>query len=94
MEEIKPYTTFEEALRDLDNGGHFYNLFTQAEDDIITQAELSKVSGVFFAKQQMILFLEMALSKLDETEKLKFCRSWTNRSRVVISNTNPNVWPL
>ncbi|WP_198555282.1 hypothetical protein [Siphonobacter sp. SORGH_AS_0500] len=69
MEEIKPYTTFEEALRDLDNGGRFYNLFTQAADDIITQAELSKVSGMFFAKQQMILFLEMALSKLDETEK-------------------------
>ena len=69
MEQIKPYPTIEEAIHDLDNGGRFYNLFTQAHDDIITEAELSKVSGLFFGKQQMVLFLEMALSKLDETAK-------------------------
>lgn len=69
MEEIKPYATAEEAIRDLDNGGRFYNLFTKAEDDVITAAELSKVSGAFFGKQQMILFLEMALSRLNATDK-------------------------
>ena len=65
MKQIHPYKTVDEALISLDNGGRFYNLFTQAEDGTITQAELAKVGGLFNEKQKMILFLDLSLSQLD-----------------------------
>lgn len=65
MKQIIPYTTVDEALIDLDNGGRFYNIFTKAEDGTISPAELGKVAGVFNEKQKMILFLELSLSRLD-----------------------------
>lgn len=69
MKEIIPYTTVDEALIDLDNGGRFYNIFTKAEDGTISPAELGKVAGIFNEKQKMILFLELSLSKLDANSK-------------------------
>lgn len=71
MKKIEPYTNVKEALQSLDNGGRFYNILTKAEDGIINQSELGKVGGVFNDKQQMILFLELSISKLNETEKEK-----------------------
>lgn len=69
MEKIKPYSEINEAILSLDNGGRFYNLFTKAEDGIISQAELGKVGGIFNDKQQIILFLEMTISSLKPQEK-------------------------
>lgn len=69
MEKIEPYTGIGEALSSLDNGGRFYNIMTQADDGVINQAELGKVGGIFNDRQQMILFLELAISKLSTTEK-------------------------
>jgi hypothetical protein len=65
MKQIHPYQSVAEALTALDNGGRFYNLFTQAEDGTITQAELAKVSGLFNEKQKLVLFLDLSLSQLD-----------------------------
>lgn len=89
MEEIKPYTSFEEAMQELDNGGRFYNLFTEAQDEVITPAELSKVSGVFLTKQKMILFLEMALSRLDEQAKAKVLSKLDDRLQLHYQNYKP-----
>lgn len=89
MEEIKPYATAGEAIRDLDNGGRFYNWFTRAEDDVITEAELSKVSGAFFGKQQMILFLEMALSRLNETDKAEVLSKLDESLQVQVQKYKP-----
>jgi len=69
MEIVKPYTEINEAILSLDNGGRFYNLLTKAEDGIISQAELGKIGGIFNDKQKMILFLELSISKLKQTEK-------------------------
>ncbi|MGC6429822.1 MAG: hypothetical protein ACON5F_02145 [Jejuia sp.] len=69
MKKIKPYKYADEALAALDNGGRFYNILTKANDGIISQAELGKVGGVFNDKQQMVLFFEMATSKLDDHKK-------------------------
>tara|TARA_B100001245_G_scaffold216885_1_gene184964 strand:+ start:158 stop:790 length:633 start_codon:yes stop_codon:yes gene_type:complete len=65
MKELIPYNSIEQALEDFDNGGRFYNILTKANDDQITSAELAKAAGVFSDKQNMILFLEMALMQLD-----------------------------
>ncbi len=89
MEEIKPYATAGEAIRDLDNGGRFYNWFTRAEDDVITEAELSKVSGAFFGKQQMILFLEMALSRLSEMDKAEVLSKLDESLQVQVQKYKP-----
>lgn len=69
MERIIPFKSEAEAVASLDNGGRFYNVFTKAKDDIITPQEAGKVAGVFFEPQQTILFLELAMSVLNETEK-------------------------
>lgn len=69
MKKIKPYLSIEEALTQLDNGGRFYNFLTKADDGVITTAELGKVGGIFNDKQQMILFLELSLSGLNEEQK-------------------------
>lgn len=69
MEKIIPFKNEAEAIASLDNGGRFYNVFTKANDDIITPQEVGKVAGVFFQPQQTILFLELAISLLTETEK-------------------------
>lgn len=69
MEKVKPYSEINEAIISLDNGGRFYNLFTKADDGIISQAELSKIGGTFNDIQNRILFLELSLSKLEITDK-------------------------
>jgi hypothetical protein len=69
MEKVAPYKNINDAMRSLDNGGRFYNLFTKAEDGLISQAELSKIGGIFNDKQKAVLFLEVSLSKLKRTEK-------------------------
>lgn len=66
MNQIVPYKTIAEALQVLDNGGRFYNLFTKADDGIITTAEIAKVAGVFSGKQQSILYFSAVLSQLDK----------------------------
>ena len=69
MKRIEPYASSNFAMKDLDNGGRFYNLWTRADDGIISSAELAKVGGLFNDKQKMILYLQMALSKLESSEK-------------------------
>ncbi|WP_083252209.1 hypothetical protein [Pedobacter steynii] len=79
MKQIEPYTNVDEAILSLDNGGRFYNLFSSADDGIITQSELSKVGGLFNNRQKTILFFEVAISNLDSAAKVevlsKFDRS-------------------
>lgn len=67
MEKIKCFSSASEAITDLDNGGHFYNIFTHAKDNVISQAEAGKSAGAFAGKQQAILHLELAMSRLDES---------------------------
>ncbi|UTW64522.1 hypothetical protein KFE98_10400 [bacterium SCSIO 12741] len=69
MKKIEPFKSREEALEVLDNGGRFYNLWTQAHDGVITPAELGKASGIFQDKQQMMLFLDMSLAQLSVEDK-------------------------
>ncbi len=66
MKRIEPYKKIEEALEALDNGGRFYNILTKADDGIISPAELGKVAGLFGDKQEMILFLDLATSELND----------------------------
>lgn len=69
MKRIDPFKNVSQALKSLDNGGRFYNILTKADDGVINKAELGKVGGIFNDKQQMILFLEMAMLKLSKSEK-------------------------
>tara|TARA_R110002050_G_scaffold147017_1_gene272642 strand:- start:21683 stop:22312 length:630 start_codon:yes stop_codon:yes gene_type:complete len=69
MKKIEPYRNSTEANLDLDNGGRFFNLFTNANDGEISISELGKIAGVFGEKQKMILFLDLAISKLNASDK-------------------------
>lgn len=69
MEKISTFNNSGEAIQSLDNGGRFYNVFTKANDQVVSLAEVGKVAGLFFEKQQAVLFLELAMSKLSESAK-------------------------
>ena len=64
MREITPYTTKRGLQKTLDNGGRFYNFFTDADDNIVSRAELAKAAGVFSNEVRAFLFLEMAQQEL------------------------------
>jgi len=69
MKQIVPYKTLQGALNALDNGGRFYNVFTKARDEVITDSELCKAAGVFSNKAQAFLFFELALSDLSQADR-------------------------
>ena len=69
MKHIVPYSSKEEAIKSLDNGGRFYNILTSADDGVISKEEIGKVGGLFHDKQQMILFLELSISSLCEEDR-------------------------
>ena len=53
----------------IDNGGRFYNFFTDAGDEVVTRAELAKAAGVFTAGVNAFLFLEMAQQDLQPHDR-------------------------
>ncbi|RZS90750.1 hypothetical protein [Aquimarina brevivitae] len=69
MKLVEPYQSVDEAMKELDNGGRFYNLWTKADDGVISSAELAKVAGIFSDKQKMVLYLQMAMCKLSADQK-------------------------
>lgn len=69
MRELQPYKTLNDLKQAIDNGGRFYNLFTSANDDVVTSAELAKAAGVFSAGDYAFLFLEMAQQDLADVDR-------------------------
>lgn len=78
MKKIESYIDVNDAISDLDNGGRFYNLFTHADDGIISQAELGKVGGLFNDKQKMMLFFELSVSNLGSAAKTEVLSKFDN----------------
>lgn len=91
MKKINPYTTRTEARKSLDNGGRFYNLMTKSDDGIITGAELKKVAGLYGNKQRMILFLELAISKLDDNAKMSIVNTLEEDLKKAYRTYRPEV---
>ena len=69
MKQIVPYKTLKGALNALDNGGRFYNVFTKAGDEVITDSELFRAAGIFSRKSHAFLFFELALSDLSKADR-------------------------
>ena len=70
MERIKTFKSAAAAIDLLDNGGQFYHIFTQADDDKISAAEVEKLSGSGREKQKAVLYLDLALSNLEPQERM------------------------
>ena len=69
MREIEPYRNLQELQKAIDNGGRFYNLFTAADDAVVSPGELAKAAGVFTAGMEAFLFLELAQQKLSAEDR-------------------------
>ena len=74
MKQVVPYKTIKGALNALDNGGRFYNVFTKARDEVITDSELCKAAGVFLRNARAFLFFELALSDLSKADREQVIR--------------------
>ena len=64
VRELRPYRTLKGALSALDNGGRFYNLLTQAGDEVVEAAELARAAGSVSSGTKAFLHFEMALMDL------------------------------
>ena len=89
MKEVKPFKTAAEALEVLDNGGRFYNFFTDAKDGEIEKAELAKAAGVFSSEQSIFLFLSMALERMEIKDADKVIRSLSSDMRSKFKKYRP-----
>jgi hypothetical protein len=69
MRELKPYQTMQGLRTAIDNGGRFYNLFSEANDQVLTREELAKAAGVFTAGVNAFLFFEMAQQGLTPDDR-------------------------
>ncbi|WP_108804484.1 hypothetical protein [Aquimarina sp. Aq107] len=83
MRKITPYSDKDQAIQTLDNGGRFYNILTKADDGVISQSELGKVSGLFSDKQKMILFLDLATSNLSDKDREEIISALSKELRSV-----------
>lgn len=69
MKEVIPFTSREELSAAIDNGGRFYNLFSTADDQVVSKAELAKAAGVIVTGQVALLFLDLAANDFSETDR-------------------------
>ena len=74
MKQITPFRNLAEASQALDNGGHFLSFRSRKDDGIITKAELRRAAGAFSNKQKMMLFLELSMTGLSESEQTQIVR--------------------
>lgn len=76
---VRPYSTLAGAKAALDNGGRFWNLFTAAGDNRVSNVELAKSAGVLRNEANCFLFFDMALAKLNANEKAQVVGMFTPR---------------
>ncbi len=69
MREVEPYRSLTELQQAIDNGGRFYNLFTAADDAVVSPGELAKAAGVYAAGMDAFLFLELAQQRLSAKDQ-------------------------
>jgi len=69
MREIVPYRTLTGAMKALDNGGRFFNLFADAADDVIEPSELARATGSLSLGAKAFIYFEMALLDLPQEQR-------------------------
>ncbi|MFK7817288.1 MAG: hypothetical protein AB8G99_01105 [Planctomycetaceae bacterium] len=92
MQQVIPFTNFQDAQTSLDNGGRFFNILTKADDGVITGAELGKVAGCFADKQKMALFLDLAMAELSDSDKDQVVHMLSPDLRAGIDSHKPAWW--
>lgn len=91
MRELKPYRTLQGLRKAIDNGGRFYNFFTDADDHVVTRAELAKAAGVFTAGVHAFLFLEMAQQELPSDDRRSILRLLETDLRKKYQRSRPRI---
>ena len=69
MQEVERYHSKSDLVAAIDNGGRFYNVWSQASDNLVTRGELAKAAGVWASDQNAFLFLELATQGLEANDK-------------------------
>ncbi len=70
MQELKPFRTVGPLKKALNNGGRFYNFFSDSDDEAISRGELAKAAGVYTAGIRAFLYLQMSKQDLPEETQL------------------------
>lgn len=69
MQRVSPFTDLAQAISDLDNGGRFYNILSQARDGLIAPGELARAAGVLSAGWKAVLHFQLATRRLSEADR-------------------------
>lgn len=91
MRELIPYRSLNGALRALDNGGRFYNLFAKSGDDIVDPAELARAAGVHSSGTRAFLHFEMAISDLPVHQRKEIVSQLSPDLLEKYSHQRPNL---
>ncbi len=93
MREIEPYRSLQELQKAIDNGGRFYNLFTAADDAVVSPSELAKAAGVYTAGMEAFLFLELAQQKLSVEDRKAVFELLQPSLQKKLRTTGPKLLP-
>lgn len=69
MREVHPFSSADEAMEAIDNGGRFYHLFAKPHDNVVSRGELAKAAGVIASDRTALLFLDVAIHELSGPDK-------------------------
>ena len=69
VQEIKPFESVASLAKQIDNGGRIYNIFTKADDNVVTGAELTRAAGVIGSEGLGFLYLEMAVAGFEDADR-------------------------
>lgn len=69
LKRVDPYGSFDDAMRALDNGGAFLDVFARKGDGVVVGSELAKAAGAGRKAIMQALFLDVALSALDSEHR-------------------------
>ncbi|CAM3983745.1 hypothetical protein MUGA111182_20300 [Mucilaginibacter galii] len=64
MKHVIPFQNSHDAVTTLDNGGRFYNLFSEANNGQISTQEVARVAGLFTDKQKIVLYFAISIGRL------------------------------
>ena len=90
MKKLQPYRSFDGANRSLDNGGRFWNVFTNAGDRVITKGEIA-AAGAGAGWANALLFFEMMSSELSAGEREELLHRLTPKLRRRYRQSGPEL---
>ncbi|MEO0479340.1 MAG: hypothetical protein AAF196_07665 [Planctomycetota bacterium] len=89
MRLVPPYSSLQQAMEALDNGGRFYHWASHARDELVTAAELRKEAKILARDNISAMFFAVATSKLSDQDRARLNAKLADDAREVMAKFGP-----